>query len=378
MNDQLDSLLSAQRLTVAAIDEFIAGHEFPLVDESGVTFVYRGEADAVSLQNWVYGLESSQSLDRVADTELWYLHIELPQGSRIEYKFDVQRNGHNEWIMDPLNPHEAADPFGANSVCQAYGYTRPQWTLPQADAPRGRVEEMQITSGVFGDQRTVHVYLPAQYRASRRYPLLVVHDGADFHHYGSLGVVLDNLIHRLEISPLVVVFSNPDQRIHEYAGDVRHGRHLREELLPAIAKRYALIDDPSARALLGASFGAVASLHAAWCDPGIWGSLLLLSGSFAFSDIGTHRRGKVFDPVVRFMNEFRRSPGQPSTRAYVACGVYESLIYENRSLVPLLQKHGIDVRYTEVHDGHNWENWRDRMRDGLSWVFPGPLWMVYE
>ena len=78
------------------------------------------------------------------------------------------------------------------------------------------------------------------------------------------------------------------------------------------------------------------------------------------------------------MNEFRSRPGHPATRAYVACGVYESLIYENRSLVPLLQKHGLDVRYTEVHDGHNWENWRDRMRDGLSWVFPGPLWMVYE
>ena len=145
-----------------------------------------------------------------------------------------------------------------------------------------------------------------------------------------------------------------------------------------MTERYSLVDDRAARALLGASFGAVASLHTAWCDPGIWGSLLLLSGSFAFSDIGTHRRGKAFDPVVRFMNEFRRAPGQPTARAYVACGVYESLIYENRSLVPVLQKHGIDVRYREVHDSHNWENWRDRMRDGLSWVFPGPLWMVYE
>ena len=27
---------------------------------------------------------------------------------------------------------------------------------------------------------------------------------------------------------------------------------------------------------------------------------------------------------------------------------------------------------------HNWENWRDRLREGLSWLFPGPLWMVYE
>ena len=34
--------------------------------------------------------------------------------------------------------------------------------------------------------------------------------------------------------------------------------------------------------------------------------------------------------------------------------------------------------YEEARDGHNWENWRDRLRSGLSWLFPGPLWMVYE
>jgi lipid-A-disaccharide synthase-like uncharacterized protein len=37
-------------------------------------------------------------------------------------------------------------------------------------------------------------------------------------------------------------------------------------------------------------FGAVASLHAAWRHPGSFGRLVLQSGSFAFSDIGHHRR----------------------------------------------------------------------------------------
>ena len=57
---------------------------------------------------------------------------------------------------------------------------------------------------------------------------------------------------------------------------------------------------------------------------------------------------------------------------FVSCGMYESLIYENRSLVPVLQSTGMEVRYVEARDGHNWENWRDRLRDGLSWLFPGP------
>ena len=71
-------------------------------------------------------------------------------------------------------------------------------------------------------------------------------------------------------------------------------------------------------------------------------------------------------------------PERVSERVYVSCGIYESLIYENRSLVPLLQGTGMEVRYEEARDGHNWENWRDRLRAALSWLFPGPLWMVYE
>jgi enterochelin esterase family protein len=106
--------------------------------------------------------------------------------------------------------------------------------------------------------------------------------------------------------------------------------------------------------------------------------LVLQSGSYAFSDIGRHQRGAVFDPVVRFMNEFRERPGVPAERIYMSCGIYESLIYENRSLLPRLQQQGIEVRFEEVRDAHNWENWRDRLRNGLSWIFPGPVWYTYE
>jgi enterochelin esterase family protein len=222
------------------------------------------------------------------------------------------------------------------------------------------------------------VYLPARFRQSRRYPLLIVHDGADYLRYASLKVVLDNLIHRLEIAPLIVALTDSANRLAEYAADPRHARFLTEQLLPALEARYPLIGRADARGLMGASFGAVASLYAAWLRPGVYGRLLLQSGSFAFSDIGHHSRGPLFDPVARFVNELRAAPGRPSEKIFLSCGMYESLIYENRSVFPLLQSTGMDVRFSESRDGHNWENWRDRLREGLSWLFPGPLWMVYE
>jgi len=378
MNPDLRRLLKRAPVSDADISGFIETHNFPLVDEDHVTFVFRGHADAVYLRIWISGLDTAQPFQRVEGDDLWAATIDLPHGSRIEYKFEVERGGHRELIVDPLNPVLAHDPFGANSVCQGFGYERPDWTFEHDESRRGRVESFSVRSRLFGGERHVEAYLPARFRTNRRYPLLVVHDGIDYRNFAQLQVVLDNLIHRLEIPPLIAVMTQSPDRLREYAGYDKHADFLATELLPAITDRYPLINEASSRSLMGASFGGVASLHGAWRHPGLWGKLLLQSGSFAFSDIGRHHRGPVFDPVVRFMNEFRERPGVPSDRIYLSCGIYESLIYENRSLLPKLQAQGIDVRLDESRDAHNWENWRDRLRTGLCWLFPGPQWIVYE
>lgn len=378
MHPKLKQLL--QNPDTSAIQQFLRDNEnaFPLIDRHGATMVYYGAAEAVNLQHWVYGLPSSQAFSRLADTELWYLYLALPPESRVEYKIEVVRNGQGEWITDPLNPQVARDPFGANSVCQAYGYRQPQWALASEDTTPGQIEGLNFYSAALAGERSVLVYLPANYRQRGRYPLLIVHDGEDYLHYAQLQAVLDNLIQRREVAPLVVALTQSPDRLNEYAADSRHARFLSKELVVQLNRRLALIDEPRARGLMGASFGAVASLSASWYYPGFYGQLLLQSGSFAFTDIGSQQRGPVFEPVVRFVNAFRDNPGRPVENIFISCGIYESLIYENRSLLPLLQEQGMRVRYTEARDGHNWENWRDRLRDGLSWLFPGPLWLFYE
>ncbi len=378
MNLALRRLLRKGDPSNEEIDAFIAESEFPLVDENDVTFVFRGEAEAVYLRCWISGLDAAQPFQKLGETGLWAATIELPRGSRIEYKFDVVRNGHGELILDPLNPVIARDPFGANSVCQAYGYERPEWTEIDPEARTGTVEATEIESATFKGTREASVYLPARFRRNRQYPLLIVHDGLDYLNFADLKVVLDNLIHALEIPQMIVAMIQSPDRLKEYGADDRHASFVAEELLPHLLDRYPLVDEPDARCVMGASFGGVASLHTAWRHPGVFGRLLLQSGSFAFSDIGRHQRGPVFDPVAEFMNEFRETPGCPAERIYMSCGIYESLIYENRSLVLKLQAQGIDVRFEEARDAHNWENWRDRLRSGLSWLFPGPQWMVYE
>ena len=371
-------LLAAGSPAADALDEFIEEHEFPIVEGSRCTFVYRGDASMVRLRHWVYGLPTAEPFTRVPGTDLWFHVMELPEGSRVEYKLQLGEGRRTQWIADPLNPRMAHDPFGANSVCQAHGYQVPDWSTHKEDVPSGTLENRVFQSAALGGPRRITLYRPARFRQSRRYPLLVVHDGGDYLQYANLHAVLDNLIYRLEIPSLVVVMTHPADRVDQYRDSDAHARYLTEELVPTLEDELPLRGTPSGRALMGASLGAVACLSTAIRHPGFYGGLLLQSGSFAFSDIGDHDRGPVFDPIADMVNRYRSEPFQVSERVFMSCGQYESLIYENRSLVPLLERTGMDIRYVESRDGHNWENWRDRLRDGLSFLFPGPLWWVYE
>ncbi len=371
-------LVRRPRVTAVEVDSFLAAHSFPLVEGTSVTFVWRGPATGVNLRHWVFGLPASQPFQQIEGTDLWYHTMELPYGSRIEYKFELILGGDRKWIEDPQNDARARDPFGANSVCHCDGYVVPDWILHDPEARPGRIEDRTFHSDAWGGSRPVKLYFPARFRETRRYPLLVVHDGPDYLEYAGLKTVLDNLIHRLEIPAMIVALTSSENRLEEYAGHEAHARFLCDELVPALEAELPLEGRPASRALMGASFGAVATLSTAVRHPGFFGRLLLQSGSFAFSDIGENERGPAFEPIVDFVNGFRDDPIRLAERVFVSCGTYESLIYENRSLVPILQSAGMDVRYVEARDGHNWENWRDRLREGLPWLFPGPLWMVYE
>ena len=127
------------------------------------------------------------------------------------------------------------------------------------------------------------------------------------------------------------------------------------------------------------SFGGVAAFSTAARYPGQFGSLFLQSASLVFTDIGAaHGGGPAFDPVVKFVNSYRARPRRVVERIFMSCGMYEPLIAPNRSMVTTFREAGMEVRYVEPRDGHNWEDWRDRLRDGLTWLHPGDQKFLYE
>lgn len=348
--------------------QFTQENIFPLKESGAVTFAWVGKADNVCLLRWIHGGVDRVSFTRVLDTPLWLLRLPVKDDGRFEYKLAILINGEEHWMLDPLNQAKAGDPFGENSVCKTFGYTRPAWSKPQG-APEGDIRPLAINSSVFGETREEFVYLPAGYSEDCLHPLVIIHDGADFITYADLKVSLDNLIASGAIPPIVAALVQTRDRTGEYARGRRHARYLVNDLLPELENQYRLSEHAEDRILLGASLGAVASLATVFRYPGVFGGVLLHSGSFILDDQKLQGRPHpVFRRVARLVNAFRRAPNLPQMRAYVSTGELEGLASENQALATLLQDSGVNVLFKSAWDGHHWHNWRNQLRDGLVWV----------
>lgn len=360
----VDSLLPAARQSRVAFRRAVAeAGGAPVADGDETTFLYLGEADAVQLVHWMDVFPPVPAFERQPDSDLWTLTLALPHEARIEYRLRVTRGEESSDRIDRLNPEIARNPFGTNSIVAGPGYERPAWSRRRPDVSTGALDTIELASTVFGDDRTAFLYTPSAQLGDGA-PLLLAHDGSEYFEYAELGVVLDNLIADGVIAPLAVALTNPGDRFAEYTGDEIHARHLVEDLLPAAMQR----TNPGRTIVMGASLGAVASLHAAWMHPGVFDAAILQSGSFAVGLGGRFRRGSVFKPVIRFLGRFHAEPRPLPEQIYLSIGRFEGMLTENLQLADQLRERGADVEVDVTPDGHDWGAWRNRMRAALGHV----------
>ena len=360
------------------IDQLLRDQRIPIVEGSTCTFLWRGEADWVGIEHRMTAVPIPLPLRRLKGTDLWYASVELPRGARIQYRILVRRGDQIESMDDPLNPRVAGDPIGSQSVLEADGYVTPDWTYPDPAAVPGELVDLRIASRALRREAHLTLYIPSRMRRDRRMPLMVVHDGGDFLRYSSMATVLDNLMHRRLMADCVVAFTHPGDRLREYAASAAHSRFLTTELVPQIEGSLQLVGEPRGRVLMGASFGGVAALAAAVRAPGFYGALLLESPSLRFTEATAPATfGEVFEPVVRFVNSVRARPKKVTKRIFLTFGAFEPLAVPDRAMVEVLERMCDELRVVEALDGHNWISWRDRLRDGLAWLFPGDARLIY-
>jgi enterochelin esterase family protein len=140
-------------------------------------------------------------------------------------------------------------------------------------------------------QRTITVYIPAQYQRSTEAPFIVVHDGPRLGAPDTaLPRILDNLIAQRRVPAMIAVMiqngggdAQGSQRGLEY--DTLSGRFaefIEAEVLSAIERNYdvKLTRKPDGRAAMGCSSGAAAAFTMAWFHPEWYRRVISYSGTF--------------------------------------------------------------------------------------------------
>ena len=338
----------------AILTEFIDANrgQFPLIEDSLVTFVFRGQVGLRAtvpsdLNRWD---TKAHPMIRLDDTDLYYLTLVLPLDARIDYKFYVD----NVWMLDPLNEQTVLGGFGPNSAFSMPNYVFPSEIEYVDSIPHGKVVEHDFESKVLRNKRKIHVYLPPHYSSgetSDSYRVIFVQDGGEFIRLASMINVLDNLIYENRIPPVVGVFIDPVDRNYEYFANEKYEKMLVDEILPFIGDRYAIASDPDEVAIIGVSLGGAISLMVALDHPELFGKCGSQSGAFDVAE------GKLFTLV-----QSRPSQG---VDVYLDCGRFGDLTEVNRRMRDLLARKGYRIRYQEFNEGHSWGNWRAHIDDML-------------
>jgi enterochelin esterase-like enzyme len=167
------------------------------------------------------------------------------------------------------------------------GIARDVFGTPDPDNPKALIVETHPQEY----QRTITVYVPAQYRKGKKAPLIVTHDGPKMGEPDlTLPHILDHLIAAKRVPALVVVMiqngggdAQGSERGLEY--DTLSGKFaefIQAEVLPQVQKHYGLrlTRNPDGRAVMGCSSGAAAAFTMAWFRPDLYHRILTYSGTF--------------------------------------------------------------------------------------------------
>jgi enterochelin esterase family protein len=361
-----------------------------------VTFLWRATSptrNVMVLGSFMTGPPADYAMTRLADTDVWYLTVRLPSGSRFAYSlspndpqtFDPPRAAQRGATVqgDPLNPRRwgCSQPTATRHDCQSMaelpGAPPQPWIVRDDKVRTGKVDKHKIASDLLKNERNLSVYTPPGYRANGTpYALLVLFDESAYLNNVPTPVILDNLIAAGKIPPIVaVLIANPSQdaRNKELPPNPQFADFLATELLPWVHAHYTVTFDPKLTTVAGSSYGGIAATFAGLRHSEIFGNVLCQSGSFWWAP--DHGAGPDADATTEtgwLAKEFIKSPKLP-LRFWMDAGVFEvdsrgnggSILEPSRHMRDVLLAKGYDVRYQQFNSGHDYLNWRGTLADGL-------------
>jgi enterochelin esterase family protein len=234
--------------------------------------------------------------------------------------------------------------------------------------------------------RPLTVYTPPDYAPNGEPAgLLVVFDGessgGDLKGFNPIPgpVILDNLIAKKRIDPVVAVFvDSGTTRDRDLGCYPPFADFVARELIPWVRSHFRVTTDPARTVVSGFSRGGLGAAFCAFRHPELFGNVLAQSGAFWWHPDADHDRK--LTPEKRQLaalgresgwltRQFATSPARP-VRFYLEAGQFEineggGIRTESRRLRDVLQAKGYQVTYSEHPGDHDYIVWRGTFADGL-------------
>lgn len=337
--------------------------QIPLIEGDSVIFVAHARsntpptliADFNGFLNPRYVKDSTLGKMQPIPGSHWYYFIkQLPIDGIVNYAYSYAGDTHN----DPLNPNQR-NIFGRlRSFVAMPEYKVAPEIIVDHSLPKGEVQKMSFASKVLGHDRTLHVYLPANYQEQGdSLPTLYLHDGSFYVAEGRIPQILDYLIAHRMIRPLVAVFDDPVIRGKEYRGDTAFIKYIGEELVPFIDQSFRTSQKAIDRAIIGGSRGGLSALYLSHALP-------------HFGHCGAFSPAITPMTIPTFTSILANYPHQPK-QLYITASTFDHIWYKDAvELRQYYRSKSIDFQYQEIHEGHNIPAWRSLLDDMLAFFFP--------
>jgi enterochelin esterase-like enzyme len=301
------------------------------------------------------------SMEPLAGLRLFYLALPAP-AEGLTYKLVYQ----GQWFSDEWNRSVAWDGIPVAGV----GDFNSIFPAPADQRAIGRLVRLRFQSVIMGDTRDVYVYLPVAYdlEPQRDFPLMVVHDGNESIARSQFDAVADAEIAAGRVAPVVLAFvalASQDERMDEYTFHTQgsqgelYRRFIADELVPFLQGEFRLVDDPQARAVMGASLGGLISYFIGWERSEVFGLVAGMSSSFFWDESW-------------MVHEIEADSGPlKPLRFYLDSADVNDNHDETVQVAQALAARGYAYRHVvQAGASHDWFFWKQRFGPMLQYLFP--------
>lgn len=280
------------------------------------------------------------------------------------------------------------------AIGHAQGYTLGPDSQPHDGVPKGTVSKFVLPPGKYypGTPHNCAVYVPAQYDGAKPTPFMIFLDGSQALNALHVPTVLDNLIAKHDLPPMIAIFVDPgvlpavsdqDQsrynRIYEYDSlTPLFSEFLLNELIPEVRKNYNLSQNPDDRGLSGVSTGAVGAFAAAWNRPDQFHRVLSLIGTYVSMKGADELPGLIRKTEPKPIRIFMQDGSHDHITAAEPYGTHFSGSWpiNNEVTYEALEFAGYDVKFEMGTGGHDLDQGGAILPDALRWLwrgYPAPI-----